>query len=749
MALPRMSPEANQVLAAAAATSQELGNGFLGVEHLFLGLGREERPLLEELFQAQPLGLQGYLDRLQEDVRSVHDLPAGEDLVMTPRCCAVLGLAGRLAARQRRVVAPADLLEAILLEGRGVPVRLLERLGADLPGMQAALRREPAGTREPATLLEKYGRDLTALAAAGQLSPVIGREAEMDLLAQVLLRRSKNNPVVVGEAGVGKTAVVEGFAQRLASPDCPKPLQGSRIVELAMGSLVAGTKYRGEFEERLLGIVEEVRKHPEVILFLDEIHTLVGAGASGGGESLDAANILKPALARGELRCIGATTTGEFRRFFEGDPALERRFEQILVEEPSREETLELLARIRDTLEEHHGVDIEPAALEAAVDLTSRHVPDRRLPDKAIDAVDQSCARIRLRRATGAAVGGGAVTAAEIASTVSRWTGIPLERLSGDAARNLLNLEAELRSRVLGQDHAVREVARVVLTAKAGLARPGRPLGVFLFLGPTGVGKTWLARSLAEVLFGDGKRLVRLDMSEYKEPHSVAKLLGAPPGYVGHEQEGVLIAALRTHPHCVLLLDEVEKAHPEVFDLFLQVFDEGRLTGARGRSADFSQAIIIMTSNLGTTATPPAAPIGFRSDEDQDAPPPLPDALDVVLEHFRPELVNRMDAVVRFQGLSQEALRGIVDRILAEIEELGRDRKLRLSLDEEVYAWIMGQAEIERFGARELHRIVDRSIRQPLARELLRLGERVGEIRISLGEGGLRLHARSDEEMTA
>ncbi len=748
MKLPRLSPDGDRVLSAATQISVELEHRFLGVEHLFLGLARERRGDMKQAF-ARFFDIEHFADVLRTKIREDDDSSLDDEMVQTPRCRRVLELAGRIALRTGgNAIEPRHLLQAIFSEGRSVPVRLLRALDVDVTALKEALLREPDPAPTPTPLLDRFGRDLTAMAARGQLSPVIGREHEMDLIAQVLLRKNKNNPVLVGEAGVGKTAVVEGFAQRLVSSDCPEPLKGRRVIELSLAGLVAGTKYRGQFEERLLEITREVGAHRDVILFLDEIHSLVGAGATGD-DSMDASNILKPALARGELRCIGATTIDEYRRHIEKDPALERRFEKTLIEEPSPQDALVILERVKPSLEQHHRVTIEPDAIRAAVDLTVKHVFDRHLPDKALDAIDQSCARKRLQRYAEDAKREVQsdepvrVDGRDVATTVSHWTGIPLERISGEAAKHLLNIEEDLKRIVIGQDRAVRAVARTILTAKAGLAEPNRPLGVFFFAGPTGVGKTWLAKSLAHVLFGDAKRLVRLDMSEYMEPHSISNLIGAPPGYVGHEREGQLISALRTHPHCIVLFDEVEKAHPKVFDLFLQIFDEGRLMGTHGRAADFTQAVVILTSNIQVSDQAPA--LGFHG-EGKSAEPVDPRT--ALALHLRPELVNRIDEVVAFDPLDAAALRRIVDRYVAGIGERLAERDVRLELDEAVYARLLELAQTDVYGARELHRVVDRHVRQPLAEAVLRSGE-IGAIHALVRDGEIRFEALEDEELPA
>lgn len=740
MKLPRLSRGAERLITSAADESARLDHHYLGVEHLFLGLTRDGESSLTRACTSLGIDVQEVREMLEKRTTRIEHRPWGDELIFTPRARDVLQLASRIAAKSGATeVEPPHILEAIFRENESVPLRLLRSMDIDVAELRDLAVEGDAGAEDAhesdTPLLDRYGRDLTALARLGRLSPVIGRERELDLLAQVLLRKNKNNPVLVGAAGVGKTAIVEGLARRLASSSCPEPLRGSRVVELAVGALVAGTKFRGEFEERLLGIAKEAEQHSNIILFLDEVHTLVGAGA-GAGDSLDASNIFKPALARGELRCIGATTIEEYRRHVEKDPALDRRFEKIMVEEPTPRQALEILQGSVESMEDHHQVNITADALQASVDLTVKHVLDRQLPDKAIDALDQSCARRRLQQFTQSKDDGAkpTITADDITVTVSQWTGIPLRKLTEEATRNLLNLEVDLRARVIGQDHAVKSVARAILTAKAGLNAPNRPLGVFLFLGPTGVGKTELAKSLAHVLFGDEKRLVRFDMSEFTEPHSVSKLIGAPPGYIGHEREGQLISALRTHPHSIVLFDEVEKAHPQVFDLFLQIFDDGRLTGAHGKTADFSQAVVILTSNIDPSPEGKGA-VGFGKGA---AEPQSQDLRKGLTPFFRPELVNRIDEVVQFHRLDRHALRRIIDRYVHDIEQLMAARKAKLQLEDSVYDHLTQLGESEEYGARELRRVVDVNLRQPLAEELLRRGgDSVGTIRVGVREGRL------------
>lgn len=743
MFLPQLSPASVQVVTDATKESAQAQHHFVGIEHLFLGLLEQDRAF-ERTLSSKGVDLDRFRERLMEDPPAVDPPPWGEDLIYTPRSHVVFQLAGKIAEREGKpTVEPSHILEAILREARSVPARFLRNQGIDLVQLQGEVGRQPIPEDSLTPTLDRFGRDLTALARAGALSPVIGRENEQDLLEQILLRKNKNNPVLVGEAGVGKTAVVEGFAQRLVHAECPEVFHGWRLVEISLGTLVAGTKFRGEFEERVTDILSEVQDHPGTVLFLDEIHTLVGAGSTSS-DSLDASNMLKPALARGEIRVIGATTIPEYRMSIEKDAALDRRFDQVRVEEPSREDALEIMRAVQKSFETHHGVRIEWAALEAAVDLTIRHCPDRNLPDKALDAVDQSCARHRLQVLREDRGGdrppheSPVVRQEDIIRTVSQWTGIPLERMTTETARSLLNLERRLRERVLGQDAAVKAVARSVMTARAGLSVPDRPIGVFLFLGPTGVGKTELAKALCDQLFGDEKRLIRFDMSEYAEAHAAAKLIGAPPGYVGYEQEGLLISAVRTYPHCVVLFDEVEKAHPKLFDLFLQIFDEGRLSGSHGEQADFTQAIVIMTSNLDPHADE-GPKVGFKTDEELPGGQVSIETRKLLAQSLRPELVNRIDEILSFSPLGTASLRGIIDHYLKAIESQLEDRQVELRLDEDVYSRLIEMGESEQFGARELRRVVDHEIRQPLAERLLRSAGDSGRINVRLVDGKIEL----------
>jgi len=573
--------------------------------------------------------------------------------------------------------------------------------------------------------LDAFGRDLTAEAREGKLRPAIGRKAELLALVQILARQTKNNPLLVGEPGVGKTCLVEALAQRAVRDDAPEPLRGKRVVEVPMGPLVGGAWYRGAFEERLEALIKEATAHPEVILFLDEVHTLVGAGAAGAG-SLDAANILKPALGRGDIHCIGATTEKEYRLHIERDAALERRFEVVRIGEPSQEETLEILAGLQPSLESHHGLSIEREALHEAVRLGARFLPDRRFPDKAVDLVDRACSQKRLQSLTviDRQPRPGPVTKADIAQVVSQKTGVPVGSLTGAEAETLRHLEERLRQRVVGQDEAVRVVAETVAAARQ-LGSRQRPSGVFLFLGPTGVGKTELAKALAAALFGGEGELLRFDMSEYGERHTVSRLLGAPPSYVGYDEGGQLTEAVRRRPYSVLLFDEVEKAHPDVVNVFLQLFDDGRLTDGHGRTVDFSNTLVIMTSNLGSEGGGEAQRgVGFRARQEVPAVEQretyLAAVRRAVTQAFRPEFVNRIDELVVFNSLSAENLGEIVVLLLREVEAQVAERGLQLEVTDEVRDLLIEEGYSPIYGARELRRAVQRLVRKPLSQFLLR-----------------------------
>lgn len=613
------------------------------------------------------------------------------------------------------------------------------------PGPAAAF---PRGARPDTPLLDKFGRDLTLAASEGRLPLVIGRTKEMKALVQVLMQKRKCNAILVGDAGVGKTGVVEGLAQRIVKPDASPELQGLRIVEITMSGLVAGTTLRGQFEERLQGVIREAASDKKLIVFIDEIHTMMGAG---GDNSADAANILKPALARGEIRCIGATTIAEYRRYIEKDSALERRFQMIWVDEPTREEAIQILQGLRPTLQEHHGLTITDEAIDAAVTLSMRYLPDLKLPDKAIDLIDQAAAKARMF--TFSAKPGGqkgsqiSIARDEIAAVVAQRCRVPIERLTGDEAQRLLKMEEIVSKRVIGQDEAVRQVCEAIRTARAGLKDPRKPIGVFLFLGTTGTGKTELAKALAEFLFDDERRIIRCDMSEYMDKYSVAKLIGAPPGYIGYDQEGQLTGQIRTNPYSVVLFDEIEKAHPEVLDIFLQIFDEGCLTDSHGKRASFTETVIILTSNLGAKREGPQEKdkladwkISFRGSAGgkgcQDPQAYRERIMAAVGQKLRPELVNRISRCVFFYPLSLQAVRGIIDKALANLQKRLADRKIGVKLSDAAYELLMAEGYDEDFGAREMERAVERLVVQPLGMELLGGRFAEGDVLIADVNGG-------------
>jgi len=632
----------------------------------------------------------------------------------------------------------------------------------------------PGGNGSKTPTLDQFGRDLTAEAAAGKLDPAAGREREIRRVITVLGRRQKNNPVLIGEPGVGKTAIVEGIARRIVDGTVPATLRGKRIVSLSLGGMVAGAMFRGQFEERIKKVLEEVQQAQDVILFIDELHTVVGAGAAEG--AVGAADMLKPALARGDIRCIGATTLDEYRKHIEKDAALERRFQPIMVDEPSVEMAIEMLRAVRERYEQHHGVRVDDAAIEAAVRLSDRYINDRFLPDKAIDLMDEAASALRLEAIEQGLPGPEIVAALEaeltkiqaekeaaaeaeeyekaarlrqqelltqqkldearrnsgtvdlvvtpehIARVVESWTGVPVSQMLESERQNLRNLESELHRRVIGQDAAINAVARAIRRSRAGLKDAKRPIGSFLFLGPTGVGKTELARALAATLFGGEDAMIRLDMSEYMEPHTVSRLFGSPPGYVGHEEGGQLTEAVRRRPYSVVLLDEIEKAHPEVFNALLQIMDDGRLTDGQGRTVDFKNTIVIMTSNAGTSEMQRAVNMGFtvaRGQENERYNVMKSKAMEGLKRSFRPEFLNRIDQIVVFEALSRDELRQIVDLLLAEVANRLREQHIGLEIGDDVKEFLMAEGFDEEYGARPLRRAIQTHIDDVLADAIL------------------------------
>ncbi|MDI6709781.1 MAG: ATP-dependent Clp protease ATP-binding subunit [Thermoanaerobacterales bacterium] len=782
----RFTKRAQKVILLAQEEARRLNYPYVGTEHLLLGLIREGEGVAAKILA--DLGIDaGKVKRVIEQMVETGQGPVGVEVTLTPRAKRVLELAVDEARRLgHNYVGTEHLLLGLIREGEGVAAQILTGMGADLNKVRNLVLQmlggaapagppgEPArgGAKTPA--LDQFARDLTALAKEGKLDPVIGREKEIERVIQILSRRTKNNPVLIGDPGVGKTAIAEGLAQRIAAGNVPEILLNKRVVALDLASMVAGTKYRGEFEERIKKVLDEIRAAGNIILFIDELHTLIGAGAAEG--AIDAANILKPALARGELQTIGATTLDEYRKHVEKDSALERRFQPVMVEEPTVEETIAILRGLRDKYEAHHRVRITDEALEAAGRLSDRYITDRFLPDKAIDLIDEAASRVRLQAFTAppdlkelenrleelrqekeAAVaaqefekaaqlrdqeqqlrsqldssreawrqqkGGDELVVADqdIAHIVSSWTGIPVKKLAEEESERLLKLEEILHQRVVGQDDAVAAVARAVRRARAGLKDPKRPIGSFIFLGPTGVGKTELARALAEALFGDEEALVRIDMSEYMERHAVSRLVGAPPGYVGYEEGGQLTEAVRRKPYTVVLLDEIEKAHPEVFNILLQVLEDGRLTDAKGRTVDFRNTVIIMTSNVGVSLLRREGTLGFVTNEDARAEyeKMKERVMSELHRTFRPEFLNRIDEIIVFHSLTGEHIRKIVDLMLEEVNKRLKENEVEVEFTEDLKDLLAKEGFDEKFGARPLRRTIQRKVEDRLSEELLR-----------------------------
>ena len=780
---------ARRSIVLAQEEAQLLGNNYIGTEHILLGIISEGESLAAKVLET--LGVN--LAKVRQEVEAIvgrGGQTVQQEMVFTPRAKRVIELAFEEARQlNHNYIGTEHLLLGLIREGEGVAARVLTNLGVDPAKVRvqttSLLGAEgqpvaPKGKSKTPTL-DAYGRDLTTLARDNKLDPVIGRANEIERVIQILARRTKNNPALIGEPGVGKTAIAEGLAQRVIKGEVPEPLRDRRVITLDLAGLVAGTKYRGEFEERMKRVMDEIRgASGEIILFIDELHTLVGAGAAEG--AIDASNIIKPALARGELQCIGATTLNEFRKHIEKDSALERRFQPVMVGEPSVEETVEILKGLRDRYEAHHKVTITDEALAAAARLGDRYISDRFLPDKAVDLIDEASSRVRLQATLppaeirevdneirkvkiekeavvksqefekAAAIRDREeklrlekqrleaewhekklhadkvikVTEEDVAYIVSSWTRIPVSRLAQAETAKLLTMKEQLHERVIGQDPAVEVVTRAIRRSRAGLKNPKRPIGSFIFLGPTGVGKTEVARSLAEYLFDDGESMIRIDMSENMEKYAVSRLVGAPPGYVGYEEGGQLTEAVRRRPYCVVLLDEIEKAHPDVFNLLLQVLEDGRLTDSQGRVVDLKNTVIIMTSNVGATGMTTTSDIGFRPQKDsgqsdeQAYERMKTKVLEEVKHTFRPEFLNRVDEIVVFHQLSREQIEQIVGLELAKVSREIKAQDMFLEVTEDAKRLLARKGWDPQFGARPLRRAIQREVEDELAEELLK-----------------------------
>lgn len=800
--MQRFTDDAQRVLSLAQEAALELGHDYVGTEHVLIGLTKVKNGVAAKALEELGLVTEDIFEAVEEHVGRGNK--KATSIYMTPRVKHVLELAIQVANHMNHnYVGTEHILLGLLSDGSGVAVAILRAMNIRCNDVVEAIRsilgsnkgsnnggQEGINSNNDLGELSDFATDLNESAKQGKIDPVIGRDTEIQRVIQILSRRTKNNPVLIGEPGVGKTAIAEGLAQRIVTGNVPEILRNKRIISLSIGSMLAGAKYRGEFEERLKKAIDEVQQHDDMIIFIDEIHTLVGAGATEG--AMDAANILKPALARGEFQVIGATTLDEYKKHIEKDAALERRFQPVQVGEPNEEDALEILKGLRDRYEAFHKAKITDEALTAAVSLSSRYITDRFLPDKAIDVVDEAASKVRMKvfsaapdvkaledrlntvkKEKEAAVTSQdfekaaelrdeeqsllkeigdkksiakeksdqklIVTEEDIAAVVAQWTGIPVAKIAEEESATLLHLEEELHKRVVGQDEAVTAVAKAVRRARAGLKDPKRPIGSFLFLGPTGVGKTELARALASSLFGDESAMIRLDMSEYMEKHTVSRLVGAPPGYVGYEEGGQLTDAVRRKPYSVILLDEVEKAHADFFNILLQVLDDGRLTDSQGRTVDFRNTVIIMTSNLGAKALHKNSPeLGFlaakKSDSNVDENKGIDfkeakkSVMDAVKRHFRPEFLNRIDEMIVFHPLTEEDLKEIVTILMSDVTKRLEERDLQLEISPEAMQLLVKEGSDFTMGARPLKRAIQRLIEDPVSDLILKGDAKEGKI---------------------
>ncbi|HLR61770.1 MAG TPA: ATP-dependent protease ATP-binding subunit ClpC [Lentibacillus sp.] len=804
MMFGRFTERAQKVLALSQEEAVRLGHNNIGTEHILLGLVREGNGIAAKALESLSLEV----TKIQQEVENL--IGTGKQPMQTihytPRAKKVVELSQDEARKLgHSYVGTEHILLGLIREGEGVAARVLNNLGVSLnKARQQVLQllgsnesqagrhnRSSQSSNANTPTLDSLARDLTESAKEGNVDPVIGRSEEIERVIQVLSRRTKNNPVLIGEPGVGKTAVAEGLAQQIVNNEIPEILRDKRVMTLDMGTVVAGTKYRGEFEDRLKKVMEEIRQANNIILFIDELHTLIGAGGAEG--AIDASNILKPALSRGELQCIGATTLDEYRKYIEKDAALERRFQPIQVDEPTLDETVQILKGLRDRYEAHHRVTITDESIEAAANLSDRYITDRFLPDKAIDLIDEAGSKVRLssytvppnlkelekkledvRKEKDSAVQSqefekaaslrdseqrlreeleetknewkekqgqkdSEVTIEDIAKVVSTWTGVPVSKLTKDESERLLNLEDTLHNRVIGQDEAVEAVAKAIRRARAGLKDPKRPIGSFIFLGPTGVGKTELARALAEAMFADEEAMIRIDMSEYMEKHATSRLVGSPPGYVGYDEGGQLTEKVRTKPYSVVLLDEVEKAHPEVFNILLQVLEDGRLTDAKGRAVDFRNTVLIMTSNVGANELRRNKYVGFTLDDDQeqDYQNMKSKVTDELKKAFRPEFLNRIDETIVFHSLERKHMKYIVNLMIKQLQIRLKQQDVEFSLTDKAVEKIANEGFDPEYGARPLRRSIQKNIEDLLSEELLKENFEKGEkVKIGLNNKG-------------
>ena len=821
--MDRFTDNAGRALSAAYTAARKMGHTGVGSEHLLLGLLSRRDSIAAKLLAKHGITYENFYDKIvRNDGRGDE---SEENVDMSPRAKRIIENSGAEAlATAQNYIGTEHILMAILHESDCVAVKLLLEENVDLDALYAqtsavACGFEPSGftggsdapkkgqgeKKEPSSdktpTLDQYGNDLTAAAREGKLDPVIGRENEMQRVIQILSRRTKNNPCLIGEPGVGKTAVAEGLAEKIVSGEVPDTIRGKRVVALDLSGMIAGAKYRGEFEERIKSVMAEVKKAGNVILFIDEIHTLIGAGSAEG--AIDAANILKPALSRGEIQVIGATTIAEYRKYIEKDAALERRFQSVMVGEPSREEAVRILYGLRDKYEAHHRVKITDEAIRAAVELSARYIADRYLPDKAIDLIDEAASKKRISEITAPAElrsteeeikklsaekseyvrtqefekaaqvrnrekelreklendkkdweekkrqSYPSIGEEDIADVVTAWTSIPVAKLAKEESEKLLHLDELLKKRVIGQDEAVSTVARAIRRGRTGLSDPKRPQGSFIFCGPTGVGKTELSKALAEALFGDENAIVRFDMSEYMEKHSVSKLIGSPPGYVGYDEAGQLTEKIRRKPYSVVLFDEIEKAHPDVFNILLQILEDGMLTDSHGRRVDFKNTVVIMTSNLGYSGTEAPKKLGFVTETDKDAENERErrKVLDALKGYFRPEFLNRVDEIVVFHKLSDEDIRKIARLMLTDVAKRVEELGISLSFTDEVVAELAKEGFDEVYGARPLRRAIQRRIEDGLSVELLESRIAKGDrVTASLEDGKIVYRVTGKEE---